>query len=222
MQTIPEQLSSAGRAQAQAQLELFGSLAAAAVENTGKLALLQLNATREVLDRSSAAWFQLISFGPHNFLDLASKAQTDLSGMLEAARAPFAAATSLTPFGAMLAAKPAQDTTGDEDQPRDAAAQPQAYTAGPQASQPDEEATQTPDEVLESLQAVPEPPTARTPIAEAAAHIAPEAHAGLSAAAITKADVGDIALPRVKPLESAPPFPAPGNGGHRRKGAQRK
>ncbi|HEU4853409.1 MAG TPA: hypothetical protein VFT37_14775 [Telluria sp.] len=218
MQTIPEQLSSAGRAQVQAQLELFGSLATAAVENTGKLALLQLNATREVMDRSSAAWFQLLSFGPHNFLDLASKAQTDLSGLFDAARAPFAAATSLTPFGAPPA-QPRQEAASAGDQPQPDT-QPQQSAAGPQASPPDEESGETPEDVLESLQAVPEPPAARTPIAEAAAHIAPEVHAGLSAASVHKAD--DIAIPRVKPLEAASPFPAPGNGGQRRKGAPRK
>jgi hypothetical protein len=212
MQTIPEQLSSAGRAQMHAQLELFGSLAAAAVENTGKLALLQLNATREVMDRSSAAWFQLLSFGPHNFLDLASKAQSDFSGLLDAARAPFAAATSLTPAPtATPAGHPNHGVMGRRQQ---------EAAAGPQAAMPDEESSQTPAEALESLPAVAEPPAARTPIAEAAAHIAPEVHASLAAAAIPTSD--EIALPRVKPLEAAPPFPSPGNGGHRRRGAPRK
>lgn len=63
MQTFSEQMSSAGRAQMQAQFDLFGNLAAAAIDNAGKLALLQLHAARETLDRSSAIWAEMLTAG---------------------------------------------------------------------------------------------------------------------------------------------------------------
>lgn len=90
MQTIPEQISSAGRAQLQAQLALFSSIAVATVENTGRLALFQLDAGREAMDRSCAAWSQMLSAGPQNLLEAFARAQSSFAGMLDTARAPFA------------------------------------------------------------------------------------------------------------------------------------
>ncbi|MFD2366597.1 hypothetical protein [Pseudoduganella sp. GCM10020061] len=86
MQTIPEQISSAGRAQLQAQLELFSTIAMATVENTGRLALFQLDASRAALDRSCAAWTQWMTSGPRSMLDLMSKAQPAPAGVPAAAR----------------------------------------------------------------------------------------------------------------------------------------
>jgi hypothetical protein len=87
MQTIPEQISSAGRAQLQAQLELFSTIAMATVENTGRLALFQLEASRAALDRSWAAWSQWMTSGPRSMLDLMSRAQPAPEGGPAAARA---------------------------------------------------------------------------------------------------------------------------------------
>lgn len=90
MQTIPEQISAATRAPIEAQLELFGSIAKATVENTGRFALLQIDASRAAVDQTCAAWRQLLTAGPQNLFELLSQAQSNLTGMLDSARSPFA------------------------------------------------------------------------------------------------------------------------------------
>lgn len=74
MQTFSEQISSAGRAQVQAQLDLFGNLASAAIDSAGRLALLQLNAVRDTLDQSGAMWFGMMSAGSPARLQLSAPA----------------------------------------------------------------------------------------------------------------------------------------------------
>lgn len=60
MTTLPEQITAAGRDQFLAQLEFFGSLAAAAIENTRQLADAQISAGRATFNRSAQAMRQLI------------------------------------------------------------------------------------------------------------------------------------------------------------------
>lgn len=152
MQTFSEQMSSAGRAQVQAQLDLFGNLAVAAIDNAGKLALLQLHAARETLDRSGAMWFQLLSTGSPRLL-----------------QAP--APSPQAPAGFVPPAIDAPDAT-------------------------------------------------RTPIAQAAAQVAPAA-APMHPVAPQLPAEGNVELPRIRPLEAEPP-PASLSARTPRKPAPRK
>lgn len=88
MQTLSEQMSCAGRAQVQAQLDLLGSLASAAIDNAGKLALLQLNAVRETLDRSSAMWFGMLAAGTPAYSQQQAPAPAEAGTPGRAAQAP--------------------------------------------------------------------------------------------------------------------------------------
>lgn len=92
MQTLSEQMSSAGREQVQAQLDLLGSLASAAIDNAGKLALLQLNAVRATLDQSSAMWFGMLAAGTPAFSPHQAPAHAEESGPGHSAQAPAAPA----------------------------------------------------------------------------------------------------------------------------------
>ncbi|HYE39896.1 MAG TPA: hypothetical protein VEB23_08185, partial [Ramlibacter sp.] len=68
----------------------------------------------------------------------------------------------------------------------------------------------------------PQPPASRTPIAEAASQVVPD---GQSATPIVAAPVNEenpVALPKVKPLEAAPPPPVHSHGVRQRKGLPRK
>jgi len=154
MQTFSEQMSSAGRAQVQAQFDLFGSLAAAAIDNAGKLALLQLHAVRETLDRSGAMWFEMMSAGSPRL-------------MQAPAPAPASAAS-------------------DEMQ------------ASRQSSQAPAQSVAT---------AIGEPDAPRTPIARAAAQVAPAA-APMHPVAPQLPVEGKVELPRIRPLEAEPPPPS--------------
>ena len=163
MQTFSEQMSSAGRAQVQAQLDLFGNLAAAAIGNAGKLALLQLHAARETLDRSGAMWFQMLSTASPRLLQ---------------GPAPGA---------------------GDGEQALQQSAQAPADFVPP---------------------AIDEPDAQRTPIAQAAAQVAPAAAPTHPVAPRLSAE-GKVELPRIRPLEAEPP-PASLSARTRRKPAPRK
>ena len=209
MQTIPEQISSATRAPIEAQLELFGSIAKATVENTGRFALLQLDASRAVVDQSCAAWRQLLTAGPQNLFELLSQAQSNLTGMLDAARPPFALPQ-------------AQEHAGQPNEASRAA----AGEAAPMPAAPDQAAASN-AEYEQAPQAIPDPhasqPSApRTPIAEAAAQVADDGQPGFPIAAAPVPEEGPASLPPVKPLEAVPPAPFHRQESGPRKGVPRK
>lgn len=212
MQTIPEQISSAGRAQLQAQLELLNSIAVATVENTGKIAQFQLDASREALGRSYAAWSQLMTAGPSNLFQMMSKAQSNFASMFDTARAPFPAFS--------------RDQPGTEARQEDASGQPSQVSAPephpPRAAATEAEPHNTYAEAEPHVSEphAAQPPLHRTPIAEAASEIVPEGlNAVLAAAPIQ--NEGPVELPKVKPLEAMPSL-AHGEGANQRKGAPRK
>lgn len=157
MQTLSEQMSSAGQAHLQAQLDLFGRLASAAIDNAGKLALLQLHAARDTLDRSHAMWFGMLSAGSPGWL-----------------RQPEAPA--------------AEERTSRQE------AQTPAVPVAP---------------------AIDEPNAVRTPIAQAAAQVAPPVAPMQPVASPLPAE-GKVELPRVRPLEADPPPPPAGARPRRR------
>ncbi|HEY1044206.1 MAG TPA: hypothetical protein VGE60_10105 [Telluria sp.] len=193
MQTIPEQISSATRAPIEAQLELFGSIAMAAVENTGRLALLQLDASRAAVDQACAAWRQMLGGGTRN-------------------------ATAPAPQpGPDVASSP---NTAHADQPS-MLQQVGATARGHDNSDVGEDRTPAPEPVAHPHAA--EPPAHRTPIAEAAAQIVTDAHPGAPiAAAAPAATDAPVALPKVKPIEAAPPPSSHSQGFNQRKGVPRK
>lgn len=212
MQTIPEQISAATRAPIEAQLELFGSIAKATVENTGRFALLQIDASRAAVDQTCAAWRQLLTAGPQNLFELLSQAQSNLTGMLDSARSPFAFPQTQEPAeqgreasrGAMAAPPAPAPAMHGADYNVTSNAE---YEAAPQAI-PDPHA--------------PQPPASRTPIAEAASQVAAEGQPGFSIAAAPIPEEAPASLPPVKPLEAVPPAPFHKQESGPRKGVPRK
>lgn len=209
MQTIPEQMASATRAPIEAQLELFGSIAKATVENTGRLAQFQIEASRAAVDQSFAAWRQLMAARPQNLLALMSQAQSNLAGMFDPARSPFP-----FPFQ-QSSASPEQRPGAEREQP------------GQQSAAGNDETDVTANAGHESApQAISEPHAAqpdapRTAIAEAASRVAADGQPALPIAAAPIPEEGQASLPKVKPSETLPPAFLKQDPGHR-KGIPRK
>lgn len=197
MQTIPEQISSMTRAPIEAQLELFGSLAMASVENAGRLAQFQIDATRAAVDQASAVWRQLLTAGPQNMFAAMSQAQSHM------ARATPTAANE-APVGDQQHTAEDAPSPSDDDHPATA---PNVSTAeaAPVAADPH----------------VPQPVAQRTPLAEAAAQVVADGTSAIPIASAPVPDEGPASLPKVTPLEAAPP-PAHSHGVRQRKGLPRK
>ena len=196
MQTFPEQISSMTRAPIEAQLELFGSLAMASVENAGRLAQFQIDASRTAVDQTCAAWRQLLAAGPQGLFAAMAQAQSSMAGLMRAAP------------------EPAQDRQRDS-------ADAGAYEQPPAAAQGASSEALAPTAAPADSHA-PQPPALRTPIAEAASQVVPD---GPSATPIVAAPIHEesqVSLPKVKPLEAAPPPPTHSHGIRQRKGLPRK
>lgn len=203
MQNLAEQMTSASRAQVAAQLEFLGTVAAATVDNAGKLALLQLDVARQAMDRSSAAWLQLLSAA--NPGDLASRMWPGMAGALNQAAPipPAPPGEAATGASADQAEPPgtAPATAARQDLHQESAGQPQPEAAPWPAAEPD---------------------VARTPIAQAAAQVVPNgAGPQPEASPLPMEPEGEIELPRVKPLTAAP-SPAAAEPSNRRRGPPRK
>lgn len=191
MQTIPEQISSATRAPIEAQLELFGSIAMAAVENTGRLALLQIDASRTAVEQACEAWRHLLA-GAQNLAAPTPRCAAEEAGRPDIAQ-PDQSPPTLREIGA--ASRPDDQAGAGRDQ-----APVPELVADPHAA---------------------EPPVHRTPIAEAAAQVVPDARPGVPIVAAPAPADNPVTLPKLKPVEAAPP-PSHSQGIGQRKGVPRK
>lgn len=199
MQTIPDQISSMTRPTVEAQLELFGSFALASVENAGKLAQFQIDASRSAMDQACAAWRQLLAAGPQNLFAALAQAQSNMGAMT---RSPF-----FTPAQAAGVAE-----------------QSEATDSGPQepfaASEDDESPDDAPSTVAEPHAS--QPTAQRTDIAAAASQFVADGQSSVPLAAAPVPEDGPVTLPKMQPLEAAPPPPALSHGINQRRGLPRK
>lgn len=174
-----------GQAQLQSQLlaqaGLAASIASTAVDNAGKLALLQLQAAREATCNAMEAWRHMLAWSP---VDWPARPGARHEGWLQAwQRTVDYGLQTMRPASPAASGEPSvQAGPGPGKQ---GAGEPLA----PDAGQP------------------PPPPAELTPLAAAASEVLPGAFPAHPSAALPPAGTARVPLPRVKPMEAAPPPP---------------
>lgn len=96
MATLPEQITQAGRNQFLAQLEFFGSLADAALDNARRVADMQLRAGRATFNRSSEAMRQLLDMREPRDVPVAGFSAARVEDVFEYGREIFSIMTGMS------------------------------------------------------------------------------------------------------------------------------
>ncbi|MDQ1922984.1 phasin family protein [Massilia pseudoviolaceinigra] len=201
MSNLPEQFSAARKAQLEAQFDAFRHFSGKAVENTEKLIALNLSTTRASVEKSTAAFQQLLAAkDPRDLLALTAHSRESVKSFLDYSRALFGIAGSVGTAAAKvstlsapgLARPPANDEAhGDEPEYDEQAADDEIEAAASDApAEPD-----TDDEpIIISMNPIgesdpdPLPLAEATPIARAVASFAAGASQDAPSAAPLAAD----------------------------------
>ncbi|MFC5511614.1 phasin family protein [Massilia jejuensis] len=248
MTSLPEQFSAARLTQIDNGFNLIRNLSDQALDQTGRLIALQLNASRTAIEKSTAAAHQLLALrDPRDLLALGSQSQQHLQSMFDYSRELFsiAAGASVTPLRsysvdalnaiATSNAAAAQQTvqaavasiTPDAPEAAPAAAAqeaaavaapaPAAAAAPAPAPAPAAAAPASAAEPESAAQSAPagfsivtsdiEPGSAQTAIAQAAREMAdmPDTPPHPVAASVPVEVSVEIELPKVEPVDAAPP-----------------
>lgn len=104
MTSLPEQLSAASTRQLSAQLDaqfrFFHTFASQALDNVSRLAMLNLSASRDSVERSAQALRQLTeATGPRDLLALRSHAEAQVRGLVDYNRELFNIGANAQPYG---------------------------------------------------------------------------------------------------------------------------
>ncbi|TFW24057.1 phasin family protein [Massilia arenosa] len=136
MTTLPEQITAAGRDQFLAQLEFFGSLAAAAIENTRQLADAQISAGRATFDRSAQAMRQLIEMPDAGRLPGAGFSTAGVDNWIEYSREIFTLMTGMAVPQRVAPPAPAPAQAPALAAPQEVYEAPSAAPQAPEQPQP--------------------------------------------------------------------------------------
>jgi phasin family protein len=210
MNAIPEQFSAARKAQLEAQFNFFHTYAEKALDSAEKVIALNLEVSRESLERSSALMRQMIAAkDPRDLFTLGGQTQSQLDSLLAYSRRLFSIAAD--------AAAVAQGSVAKAAAILPATAMKPATPAAPAAAPP--EVHETPEHVVipppERVAASKEATHTTTiaepnPVAKAVGH--PESLIKPVAASFpVPSSSKPIAVAPVKPVEAEPPH-APVSG----------
>jgi len=237
MTSLPEQFSAARLTQLDNGFNLMRSFGDQALDQTSRVVALQLNASRSVIEQSSAALRQLLAVrDPRDLLAFGSQSQQQLRSMLDYGNELFSIAAGFTPLRSYSADALNAITSANAaaaQQTVDAAVAsmtPSLPAAEPEAVAPAAEAEPAPASA--SVSAVPfnapvaEPeslPSIEVVTSDVAPTVAPTAIA-LAASEITDMSVApphpvaasvpvevsvEIELPKVEPVDATPPVVIP-------------
>lgn len=232
MTSLPEQFSAARLTQIDNGFNLIRNFSDQALDQTGRLIALQLNASRTAIEKSTAAAHQLLALrDPRDLLALGSQSQQHLQSMFDYSRELFsiAAGASVTPLRsysvdalnavATSNAAAAQQTvqaavtsiTPDAPEPAPAAPAQEAAAVAPapaaaSAAEPESAAESAPASFSIVTSDI-EPGSAPTAIAQAAREMAdmPDTPPHPVAASVPVEVSVEIELPKVEPVDAAPP-----------------
>lgn len=236
MINFPEQLSAARKSQVEAQLNFFNTVTSKAVANAEKLVALNLNLTRETMEKSSAVLCQaLTARQPADLFALTARAPDAISSFVAYGRDLMAIATgvatdAIKDSAAARTASPSQPSTAQTSTtetnqkvtvpaaaPAPVAAAPATPAAPAAAAASTASAAPVAAEAPEAPQvsgfaAEEEADATVTPIAKALAEIGDKhGEAQPLAASFPAAEEVSVQVSGMKPVDAAPP-PAPSAG----------
>ncbi|NHZ78868.1 hypothetical protein F2P44_06180 [Massilia sp. CCM 8695] len=214
MSNLPEQFSAARKAQLEAQFDAFRHFSGKAVEHTEKLIALNLRTTRASVEKSTAAFQQLLAAkDPRDLLALTAHSHESFNTILDYGRALFGIAGSVGTDAAKVtslsAPSLARASANDEAHGDDEQA---AASAAPAEPDTDDEPIIVSMNPIGQSDPDPLPLADATPIARAVAGIVAGASQDApSAAPLAADDAIQIDVSGIKPVDAAPP-PAPHSG----------
>ncbi|QYF91839.1 phasin family protein [Massilia sp. PAMC28688] len=220
---IPEQLSAARKTQLEAQLNFFNSFTSKAVANAEKLLALNLDLTRQTVEKSTAAMCQaLTAREPADFMALTTRTPETFGSLMAYGRELMSLATGATgtapaptvsaaPAAPALEVKPAAKPEAKQRAEQKA----EQKAAAPSAEQIIEQAAEQAAEAIVAPLAEPAIPQASAFEAEAAPKVRAkpiakalgDAMGGAvpKAAAVTVPANAKVKVTSVKPVEATPP-----------------
>ncbi|MDQ1813963.1 phasin family protein [Massilia sp. CCM 9210] len=229
MSNLPEQFSAARKAQLEAQFDAFRHFSGKAVENTEKLIALNLSTTRASVEKSTAAFQQLLAAkDPRDLLALTTHSRDTVKSFLDYSRALFGIAGSVGSAAAKvsalsapgLARAPANDEAHGDDQRYEQKYDEQGADGEIEAAAGDAPAEPDMDDepIIVSMNPVgesdpdPLPLADARPIARAVASVVAGASPDApSAAPLAADDAIQIDVSGIRPVDATPP-PAPHSG----------
>ncbi|MDM5180708.1 phasin family protein [Massilia sp. DJPM01] len=215
MSNLPEQFSAARKAQLEAQLDAFRHFSGKAVEHTQKLIALNLRTTRASVEKSTAAFQQLLAAkDPRDLLALTAHSHESFNTMLDYGRALFgiagSAGTDAAKVTSLSAPSLARASANDEAHGDEQA----AASAAPAEPDTDDEPIIVSMNPIGESDPDPLPLADATPIARAVAGIVAGASQDApSAAPLAADDAIQIDVSGIKPVDAAPPAPHSGRPG---------
>ena len=203
MTSLPEQFSAARQTQLDNGFNLVRTFSDQALDQTSRVIALQLNASRAAIEQSTAAARQLLAArDPRDLLALGAQSQQQLKSFFDYGSELFSivAGAKFTPLRSYSADALNAITTAN------AAAAKQTVAAAAAAFTPLAEPESAPD-TLAIVTSDVEPTTAPTAIAQAASEMTdmPVAPPHPVAASVPVEVSVEIELPKVEPVDAAPP-----------------
>ncbi|CUI05240.1 phasin family protein [Massilia antarctica] len=225
MSNLPEQFSAARKAQLEAQFDAFRHFSGKAVENTEKLIALNLRTTRASVEKSTAAFQQLLAAkDPRDLLALTAHSRESFNTILDYGRALFGIAGSVSAEAAKVSAlsAPAVARASANDEAHGDDGHYDEQTSGDKIEAAGSDAPAEPDTddepIIVSMNPIgesdpdPLPLADATPIARAIAGIGAGASQDApSAAPLAADDAIQIDVSGIRPIDTTPP-PAPHSG----------
>ena len=228
MTSLPEQISAVRRAQLDNGFNLMRSVGEGALDQTSRVLALQLDASRSAIEHSSNTMRQLLAVrDPRDLLEIGAQSQRQWRSMFDYGRELFSLAAGFTPLRSYSADALNAITTANA-----AAAQQTVDAAVATLTPSAPAATSAAAAAADSVPAAPftapvaepesavsfavvtsdvEPDAAPTPIAQAASEITDMSVAPphpVAASVPVEVSV-EIELPKVEPVDAAPPVVVP-------------
>jgi hypothetical protein len=235
MISLPEQFHAARQTQIDKQFQLLRVLGEQALDNTGRVLALNLDASRAAVEHSSSAMRQLLAMrDPRDLLNIGAQSQRQLRTMFDYGRELFSIATGLRGLGLQtysvapgaLAAAPLKEAEIVADATAAVAASaaevlsetaPAAVSAAapaPEAAHVSVSAAEIAPDSSPVVTSDVAPPVEPTPIARAASEAleVPLAPPHPVAASVPVEVAVEIEIPKIEPVEATPPVATPAHG----------
>jgi hypothetical protein len=222
---LTEQLSAVRNTQLEAQLDVFRTLTGRALDSAGQLFALNIKTSRQSVEQAAGTFRHLLDArDPRDLLEVGRDAQNQWQNLFSYGREVFGIATGMPALNWVSA--PSLLPASAPAAPAPAAAAPAA--AAPAAAAPAAQVVEqaaVAEAAAEAAIADDMPPATPTPVAKALQEMAPlPASAEHPIAAPVFLDAaGEVELPAVDPVDSAPPVqvtagptPKPGRGSRKK------